>query len=79
MSLRVNRTATYTIELDEETAGKLMRSLGRVMNVLGNLDQQEERYQWLVNTHTVDDLLALKTALYMALPEDALEETGDNV
>jgi hypothetical protein len=65
---KVTRTTTYAVELDEEYAGKLMRSLGRVLAAVDHLDPGARTL--LVNTHTVDDLLALKTALYIALPEE---------
>jgi hypothetical protein len=74
MTLKVNRTTAYAVELDEEYAGKLMRSLGRVLTAVDRMDPNMRT--GLVNTHTVDDLLALKTALYMALPEDTHGREG---
>lgn len=67
MTLKVTRTAAYTVELDEAYAGKLARSLGRVLAAIDHLDPTIR--DQLVNTHTVDDLLALRTALYAALPQ----------
>jgi len=57
----------YTIELDEEYAFRLARSLGRALN---SLDKYAADYAQLVNTHTVDDLAALRTALFNVLPEE---------
>jgi hypothetical protein len=67
MTLKVTRTAAYTVELDEEYAGKLMRSLGRILTAVDHMPPAHRTQ--LVNTHTIDDLLALKTALYTALPQ----------
>jgi hypothetical protein len=72
MTLKVTRTVTYTVEMDEGYAGKLAHSLGRVLEAVERLDSRHR--QNLVNTHTVDDLLALKTAIYMAQEKSFKEE-----
>jgi hypothetical protein len=72
MTLKVSRAATYTVEMDEVYAAKLARSLGRVLAAVGRLEPGARTQ--LVSTHTVDDLLALKTALLLAQEQGRGEE-----
>jgi hypothetical protein len=71
VSLKVKRRGTVVVTMDDEYAGKVWRSLGRAMDALGHMDQQEQRYEQLVNTGTIDDLLALRTAIINVMPDAA--------
>jgi hypothetical protein len=59
--LEGKREVTVTLALGEAYAERLERSLGRALEALGKLD--DARYQQLVNTATVDDLLALRLTI----------------
>lgn len=58
---------TITIKMSEEYAAKLERSLGRIMQAAGD-HLAPERYTPLVNTATIDHLLALRMAIVKQLP-----------
>lgn len=59
--LEVTSETTVTIKLSQRYADKLEASISRALEATSKLD--ERRYINLVNTGTVDDLLALRTAL----------------
>lgn len=65
--MQVKCESTYTVTLDTAEMGKLARALGRAMEALPHLPSAE--YSRLVSLGTVDQLLALRTALYNASPE----------
>jgi hypothetical protein len=60
--LEVTTETTVTIKLSGTYADRLAASLGRTLAVIDHVGT--ERYEQLVNTNTIDDLLDLKTALY---------------
>ena len=62
--LEVTTETVVTVKMSGVYAGKLARSLGRALESFDKLD--EERRNHLVNTHTVDNLLALRMALINA-------------
>jgi hypothetical protein len=62
--LEVTSETVVTVRLGGEYAAKVAHSLGRVLASIDHLDH--DRREQLVNTHTVDDLVALKTALFNA-------------
>lgn len=63
--LEVTTETTVIVKMSGDRAGKTFRSIQRAMTQLDKLDPAV--YTQLVNTHTIDDLLALATALRNAL------------
>jgi hypothetical protein len=74
MSAELEATAetTITVKFSGEYAARIMASLGRILTSVDHMDP--ERRVQLVNTHTVDDLLALKTALLNATESAVVPE-----
>ena len=62
--LEVTAETVITLKMSKPYASKLAHSLGRALEAFDHLGP--DRRTTLVNTRTVDDLLALKTALFMA-------------
>lgn len=65
--LKASREVTITVTMDEEYAGKLERSLLRVLTAVEK--NNSEVYDPLVNTGTVDDLISLRQVINEQLPE----------
>jgi hypothetical protein len=60
--IEVTAKTVVTINLSSAAADKLERSLGRALEAFYHMDPSP-RYTALVNTGTMDDLLALRLAL----------------
>lgn len=59
--LKASREVTITVTMDETYAGKLERSLIRVLTAVENTNGAV--YDQLVNKGTVDDLISLRTVI----------------
>jgi len=69
--IEIRRETKYLVTFGQPYAEKLECSLGRALEALGKLESsadtaQRRYYQVLVNTGTVDDLVAFRTALVNA-------------
>jgi len=60
--LEATAETVVTLKLSKEYAVKLARSLGRALETVNHLDDRLRVN--LINAGTIDDLLALKTALF---------------
>jgi hypothetical protein len=63
VNFKIETQRTFLVDMDDEYANKLSVALGRALNAFRFLDEKSATYQTLVNTHTIDTLLALRTAL----------------
>lgn len=71
--MKATRESTYTVTLNAEEAGKLSRALNRALTATEHMTPA--RRGQLVNTGTIDQLLALRMVLVSAGAED--DEPGD--
>ena len=62
--MKVTRTATYTITIDEPCAYKLSAAIGKVLNAVKQPSISAPVYVELANKGYIDTLLALKLALF---------------
>lgn len=69
--MQVKSEVKYTVELDTAEAGKLTRSLGRVLAALPKIPSED--YSRLQDLGDVDRLFALKVALRNAAPRGGSE------
>lgn len=63
--IEVTAETVITVKLTAAYASKLEASLSRALTAIGRMDH--DRRAQLVNTHTVDDLLALRQSLLSVL------------
>ena len=63
VKFEIETQRTFLLDMDDEYANKLSVALGRALSAFSHLDENSATYQTLVNTHTIDTLLALRTAL----------------
>jgi hypothetical protein len=66
VKFEIETQRTFLVDMDEEYADKLNAALGRALSALSHLDANSATYQSLVNTHTIDTLLAFRGALSRA-------------
>jgi hypothetical protein len=62
--IEVKAEVSFVIRMDGEQAGKIERSISRILEAIDHVDPAVRNH--LVNTSTVDHLLGLRTALINA-------------
>lgn len=68
MSVQITKKVTYTVTMEAEEAGKLSRALMRALTATEHMTPA--RRGQLVNTGTIEQLLALRMVLVSAGAED---------